>query len=236
MAKELKNLLINRIHDRNLILLLANHIGGRLIDIGCGTKPYAELLKPYVKEHVGVDHEHTFHSKDNVDLFGSAYAIPAPDASFDSALCTAVLEHLEEPEQALRECYRVLKPDGVAIYSVPFIWHLHEEPRDFYRFSKYGLDYLFTKVGFEVVEIKALSGFWVTFGQLLVYNLYRLNRGPLRWLRIIDGLGLALQGMVYLLDRVDRTEQWTWMYMLVAKKTMSESGISTSYSHGAGES
>ncbi|MEQ6341789.1 MAG: methyltransferase domain-containing protein [Gammaproteobacteria bacterium] len=194
------------------------YISGRIIDIGCGTKPYAELLKSYVTEHVGVDHEGTFHSKDNVDLFGTAYVIPAEDSSFDSALCSAVLEHLEEPEQALRECYRVLKPGGVAIYSVPFIWHLHEEPRDFYRFSKYGLDYLFKKVGFEVVEIKALSGFWVTFGQLLVYNLYRLNRGPLRWLRIIDGLGLALQGMAYLLDRFDRTEQWTWMYMVVAKK------------------
>jgi len=53
---------------------------------------------------------------------------------------------------------------------------------------------------------------------LLVYNLYRLNRGPLKWLRIIDGLGLLAQGIFYLLDRVDRTEQWTWMYMVVARK------------------
>ena len=222
MAKELKNFLINRIHDKYLATLAGRYMGGRLVDIGCGTKPYSRLLKPNIKEHVGVDHVGSFHNKDNVDLFGTAYAIPAPDASFDSALCTAVLEHLEEPEQALRECYRILKPGGVAIYSVPFIWHLHEEPRDFYRFSKYGLDYLFKKAGFEVVEIKALSGFWVTFSQLLVYNLYRLNRGPLRWLRIIDGLGLALQGMAYLLDHLDRTEQWTWMYMVVAKKPISE--------------
>lgn len=225
MAKELKNLLINHIHDKHLSILAAKHVRGSLIDIGCGTKPYAALLKPYVAGHVGVDHEAGFHSKDNVDLFGTAYAIPAPDAAFDSALCTAVLEHLEEPEQALRECYRVLKPGGVAIYSVPFIWHLHEEPRDFYRFSKYGLDYLFKKVGFEVVEIKALSGFWITFGQLLVYNLYRLNRGPLRWLRIIDGMGLLLQGVAYLLDRIDRTEQWTWMYMVAARKPELQAGL-----------
>jgi SAM-dependent methyltransferase len=218
VAKELKNILINRIHEKNLLLLSSRYFSGRLIDIGCGTKPYTELLKPFVADHIGVDHEGTLHSKQNIDLFGTAYAIPAEDASFDSALCTAVLEHLEEPEDALHECYRVLKPGGVAIYSVPFIWHLHEEPRDFYRFSKYGLDYLFTKVGFEVVEIKALSGFWVTFGQLLVYNIYRLNRGPLRWLRIIDGLALGLQGMAYLLDRLDRKEQWTWMYMVVARK------------------
>jgi SAM-dependent methyltransferase len=84
-----------------------------------------------------------------------------------------VLEHLEEPEAAIRECHRVLRPGGTAIYTVPFIWHLHEEPRDFFRYSKYGLRYLFEKVGFEIVELRALSGFWVTFGQLFVYNLYR---------------------------------------------------------------
>jgi hypothetical protein len=105
---------------------------------------------------------------------------------------------------------------------VPFIWHLHEEPRDFYRFTKYGLEYLLSKSGFEICEVRALSGFWVTFGQLLVYNLYRLNRGPLRWFRVIDVVGLALQGLAYLLDQVDRTEQWTWMYMVAARKRGAE--------------
>ena len=195
MAKELKNILVNHIHNRELKRYASSYLTGRLIDIGCGTKVYRNLLAPYVDEHVGLDHEETFHDKSNIDIFGSAYKIPVADESFDSALCTAVLEHLEEPEQALRECHRILKPGGVAIYSVPFIWHLHEEPRDFYRYSKYGLEYLFRKVGFEILNIRPLSGFWVTFGQLFVYNLYRLNRGPLRWFRIIDAIGLLIQAL-----------------------------------------
>lgn len=218
MAKEIKNILINHIHDRQLEKYASKHFFGNLIDIGCGAKPYKAMFEPYVKEHVGIDHQETFHNKSNIDRFGTAYDIPATDGEFDCALCTAALEHFEEPEKALRECFRILKSGGVAIYSVPFIWHLHEEPRDFYRFSKYGLDYLFKKTGFEVVNIMALSGFWVTFGQLFVYNLYRLNRGPLRWLHIIDALGLLVQGCVYLLNRIDKTEQWTWMYMVVARK------------------
>lgn len=218
MTAPIKNLLIMAEHDRQLVILAETFLKGRLIDVGCGIKPYRDLLRQFVTEHIGIDHEGSLHSKDNVDLIGTAYCIPAPDASFDSAICTSVLEHLEEPEQALRECHRVLKTDGVAIYSVPFIWHLHEEPRDFYRFTKYGLDYLFKKVGFEVIEIKALSGFWVTFGQLFVYNLYRFNRGPLRWFRIIDAVGLIVQGLAYLLNRFDRTEQWTWAYMAVVRK------------------
>ena len=218
LAKEIRNILINTIHDRELKRYSSKYFTGHLIDIGCGAKPYKDLIAPYVSCHIGIDLPDSPHDKSNVDLIGSAYQIPANDGSFDSAICSAVLEHLEEPEQALRECYRVLKAGGVAIYSVPFIWHLHEEPRDFYRYSKYGLKYLFEKVGFQVVELKALSGFWVTFGQLFVYNLYRLNRGPLRWLRIIDAVGLSIQALAYGLDKIDKTEQWTWMYMVIARK------------------
>ena len=98
MAKETKNLLINGLHDRSLKQFAARHLKGRLIDIGCGTKPYRALLAPFVDEHIGVDHKDTQHDQANIDLFGTAYDIPADDASFDGAVCTAVLEHLEEPE------------------------------------------------------------------------------------------------------------------------------------------
>ena len=212
------NKLVYYIHDKEFKFRAAAHLCGRMIDIGCGIKPYKDMLAPYITEHVGLDHENTKHDKSNIDLFGSAYNIPVEDEYFDSAVCTGVLEHLEEPEMALRECHRVLRPSGVVIYSVPFIWHVHEEPRDFYRYTKYGLKYLFEKTGFEVVEIKALSGFWVTFGQLFVYNIYRLNRGLLRWFRIIAAVALVVQAAAYFLDKFDKTEQWTWMYIVVARK------------------
>jgi len=224
MAHETKNILVNYIHDRVLLRYVSRYFArrpNRLVDIGCGAKPFKELLAPYITEHVGVDHRNTLHNKSDIDIFGTAYQIPEAEASFDFAICTAVLEHLEEPEHALREAFRVLKPDGIAIYSVPFIWHLHEEPRDFYRFSKYGLRYLFEKTGFEILELEALSGFWVTFGQLFVYNLYRFNRGPLRWFRLIDLMGLVIQAAAYGMNRLDKTEEWTWMYMIVAKKPQS---------------
>lgn len=218
MAKSLKNFLIHKIHDQELENYAQEYIKGHLLDIGCGIKPYKELLSPYVEEHIGIDHKNSLHNKSNINLIGTAYEIPVEDNSFDSVICTAVLEHLEEPELALRECHRILKPNGIAIYSVPFIWHLHEEPRDFYRYSKYGLKYLFEKSGFEILELKALSGFWITFGQLLVYNLYRLNGGVLRWFRIVDAIGIFIQALSYSLNQIDKTEQWTWMYMVVVKK------------------
>ncbi len=219
MAKELRNILVNRIHERELKRQAASRLSGRMIDIGCGDKPYEDTLASCVTEHIGVDHEATYHDKSRIDLIGTAYDIPAEDNSFDCAICTAVLEHLEEPELALRECQRVPKPGGVAIYTVPFIWHLHEELRDFYRFTKYGLAYLIEKVGAELVELRSLSGFWVTFGQMFVYRPYHFNRDPLRWLRIIDAVGLLLQVIAYGLNRLDRPEAWTWMYLIVVRKS-----------------
>lgn len=97
---------------------------------------------------------------------------------------------------------------GYVIYTVPLFWHLHEEPRDFYRYTKYGLKYLFEKNGFDIIEIKPLAGFWVTFGQEFVYYLYRFRRegivNPLWWL--IPLTGLLIQGCAYMLDRFDKAE------------------------------
>ncbi len=215
---KIKNLLIQILHDRSLKRASKLYLHGRLLDIGCGTKPYKKMLQPFIIEHIGLDHEECQHDHSHIDIFGTAYHIPSDDESFDSAICTAVLEHLEEPEVALKECYRILRPEGIAIYTAPFIWHLHEEPRDFYRFSKYGLKYLFEKSGFKIIELEPLSGFWVTFGQLFVYNIYRFNIGPIRWFFIIDIIALISQLMAYILDKIDRTEQWTWMYLIVARK------------------
>ena len=183
-------------------------------------KPYKEIAAPYVDEHIGIDHEISPHPSDNVDLTGTAYKIPAEEGDFDTALCTDVLEHLEEPSEAIAETYRALKKGGYAIYTVPLFWHLHEEPRDFYRYTSHGLKYLFEKNGFEVVEIIPLCGFIVTFSQELLYYLQRFRRGgwpnPLWWL--IPPLGHIIQAFAYLLNKVDRSRQFTAEYLIVARK------------------
>lgn len=217
MAHELKNVLTNFLHDRKLKTFARKYLSGSLVDIGCGKKPYRKIVAPFVSSHLGIDMANSPRAN-AADIFASAYDLPVPDCSFESAICTSVLEHLEEPSAALIECFRVLKPGGIAIYSVPFIWHLHEEPRDFFRYSKYGLDYLFGKAGFAVLENEALCGFWGTFGQMFVYNLYRLNVRPIKWFGIIDIIGIAIQASAYVLDRIDRTERWTSLYMIVARK------------------
>jgi SAM-dependent methyltransferase len=213
-----QNVLVQWIVQKELRNLGQTYISGRLLDIGCGTKPYEKLFADFNSEHIGVDHPGTLHGKSKIDVLGSAYNIPFMGDSFNSVICTATLEHLEEPEIALHECFRVLKPNSYAIYTIPFIWHIHEEPRDFFRYSKFGIDYLFKKAGFNIIEIKALSGFWVTFGQLFVYNIFRLNKGPIRWLHLLDVPCLLIQLISFCFDKIDKTEEWTWMYIVIANK------------------
>ena len=213
------NFLVNIIFENYFSELASKYIKGKMIDIGCGIKPYKEMLSHLVTEHIGVDHEITVHDQSNIDLFGTAYNIPTADNSFDSAICTAVLEHLEEPEQAIRECFRVLKKDGYAVYSVPFIWHLHEQPRDFFRYSKFGLKHLFEKAGFQIIDIKPLSGFAVTFIQMHLYIVKgKFEKGIIKKLGIIRLYSYLMQRFGLFLNKRDNTKEWTWMYTVVAKK------------------
>lgn len=218
MAKGVRNLLIHHIHDRELTRCAKSYFTGRLLDVGCGTKPYESMLSPYVSAHVGLDRPQPFSPMAKIDLFGTACSLPVKDTSFESVLSTASLEHLAEPETALLECHRILKYGGIAIFSVPFIWHLHGEPWDYYRFSKYGLQHIFEKTGFDVIEIKALAGFWTTFATMFSYYIGRFHHGPMRYMPIIPLIGITAQGFAYLLDKLERTDEWTWMHMVVAKK------------------
>lgn len=215
------NWLIFSIINPALKKVLSQYAQGKMIDIGCGDKPYKEMALPFVTEHIGVDHSDTMHNKSNIDLFGDAYHIPEQNEYFDTILCTDVLEHLEEPGAAIAEAYRVLKTGGYAIYTVPFFWHLHEEPRDFYRYTKWGLKYLFEKNGFEIIEIKPLSGFIVTFAQELCYFLELFRRGgklnPLWWL--IPIVNSIIQSFAFLLNKIDSTKQFSIEYLCIARKS-----------------
>ncbi len=194
---------------------------GRLLDIGCGSKRKLDLVGDLVEEYLGLDHADTKHDTSKVDIFGTAWDIPVPDNSFDCVLSTSVLEHLEEPEMALRESLRVLRPGGHALYTVPFFWHLHEQPRDFFRYSRYGLRYLFEKVGYDIAELEPLSGFWLTIGS--EWNYYLLAACP-RTLRPLARLWVVLSNvLVPMIDALDtrlnaRSREWTWMNLVVARK------------------
>jgi SAM-dependent methyltransferase len=126
---------------------------GRILDVGCGEKPY-EVYRPRAStEWIGLD----VPENSLADVHGYAEDLPFGEASIDTVICTEVIEHVEEPEVLLREIARVLKPDGHLILIAPFYWPLHEEPYDFFRFTTHGLRHLIQKVGLEVVSVRPMA-------------------------------------------------------------------------------
>lgn len=213
--------MVTRRAARSIRAHAITYLRGRLLDIGCGAKWKWDLVGDIIDTYVGLDHKDSLHDTAHVDLFGTATDVPEPDGSFDSILCTTVLEHLEEPGQALRESFRVLKPGGYALYTAPFFWHLHEQPRDFFRYSRYGLTHLFESAGYDIVELEPLSGFWLTFGTEWNYHLMAVTP---RLLRPLARAAVVLNNLLCpMLDAIDRRlnprwREWTWLHLVVARK------------------
>lgn len=152
---------------------LAPKVKGRVLDAGCGTKPYAELFKDISYVGLEIDTPEN-REKAQIDFFYDGKTFPFPDKEFDGALSSQVLEHVFEPNAFLQELNRVLKPNGVLLLTVPFMWEEHEKPYDFGRYSSFGLKSILERNGFEVIEqMKTLNDIRAIF-QLLNCQLRKI--------------------------------------------------------------
>lgn len=147
---------------------------GRVVDIGCGQKPYRGLLGPAVTAYVGVDRPSPHASP---DIVADAHALPFADGSFDAGVSFQVFEHLADPARALAELTRVVRPGGDLVLTVPGVWPAHEIPHDYWRFTRYGLEALARGAGLEVVELAPLGELWSTLGQMACLELDRSRVG-----------------------------------------------------------
>jgi SAM-dependent methyltransferase len=155
---------------RGLFLPIKEFSGGlkkkKIIDVGCGSRPYESLFAG--NEYIGVDVDGGGHKKDDKlpDRFFNGLDIPYEDKSFDVAICTEVLEHSPEPGKLVADIARVLKPKGKLYVSVPFVWYEHEVPYDFQRFTSFGFKKLLEN-DFAVERIMPTCGVFGTIGQIL---------------------------------------------------------------------
>jgi len=138
----------------------------RVLDVGAGDAPYAELFAH--TDYVTLDWESSPHDgARTAAVSASADAIPLPDASFDVVVLTQVLEHVRRPAVVIAEIARVLRPGGRLLATVPFVWELHEEPHDYWRFTPYALAALLEDAGLEAVEIAPRSDSLSALAQLM---------------------------------------------------------------------
>ena len=147
---------------------------GRLLDVGCGDKPYEEWFRPFVSAYIGIEHGATFAATaagtgtgGRPDVVYGAGPLPFKDGSFDTVLSVQVLEHTPRPGALMAEMSRVLAPDGVLILTAPFQFRLHEQPHDYFRYSSHGLRQLCSEVGLEVIQVEPQGSLWSVLGHKL---------------------------------------------------------------------
>lgn len=130
---------------------------GDLLDIGSGNRRYDHLFRGPV---TAVD----LHPNPELNIkFGDIEkGLDFPDESFNNILCLEVFEYLENYQKAIAEIYRLLKPGGYALVSIPFMYHEHE---DKIRLTK---EYLATQFsGFSSTEIKTIGNAYTTIWDIL---------------------------------------------------------------------
>ena len=134
-----------------LIPRLRAETSGTLLDVGAGTMPFRSYVSDVVEEYRTLDIERKV---PGIDLVADIRDMgPVASDSCDVVLCSQVLEHIAEPAKAIREVGRVLRPGGKLVLTVPFLSRLHEEPFDYFRFTRYGVGFLLEDAGLQVMEI-----------------------------------------------------------------------------------
>jgi len=196
---------------------------GNLYDLGCGEAPFRDFFLTYADKYVGVDWVECLHDSKADIAADLNKPLPIEDQVADTVISLSVMEHLCEPQMMLNEAYRILKPGGSIMLQVPWQWWIHEAPYDFFRYTPYGLKYLFKKAGFTDVQVEPQSGFFTMW--LLKFNYFSLRfiRGPkvFQW-----GVKLVLVPIWYInqkiapvLDKLD--SNWAAEsigYYVIAKK------------------
>jgi len=147
--------------------------GARVLDIG-GKKTKKRGVFDIGKYPVRVEYANIDASTEP-DYLCDATAIPAEDGSFDGAILAEVLEHVREPKAVLAESFRVLKPGGKLLITVPFMFHVHADPADYGRYTEYYLRETFSEIGFRNIEIEKQGGYYCVLANILKMRLMKMD-------------------------------------------------------------
>ncbi len=209
---------ISRILLQERIAVFGHYVRGRVLDAGSGSYDrYSHLFSSDSVVHLDIK------EGPNVDVVGNIENLPFQDSEFDSLISSQVLEHVEYPEKAVMEMCRVLKTGGHALVSVPQWNELHEEPYDFWRYTRYGIESLFTRNGFTVVEYAQLGGFFANRARMThryLTDRFRLHNRS--WARIASFFFRISGTLALLRDRCDasaanRKHTIGWVFVLQKK-------------------
>jgi SAM-dependent methyltransferase len=189
--------------------------GARILDAGAGEGQY----QPHFHRHryVGVDLGigDSAWNYTSLDCLADLERLPFRDASFEAALNIVTLEHVKRPGAVLAEIGRVLKPGGVLLLVAPHEWEEHQQPHDYYRYTRYGLEYLLGEAGFAIRSLAPVGGMFRLLSRRLL-NALQFFGGVWFFVAALFLAPLALVLPVF--DRLDRNRNFTLGFVCYAVK------------------
>jgi len=193
--------------------------GARVLDAGAGEGKYARYFdrQRYCGVDLGVGDTAWDYTK--LDVLADLTALPFRSGAFHAAINVVTLEHLREPARALAEIARTLEPGGRLLLAAPHEWEVHQAPHDYFRYTRYGLQYLLEQAGFEVFEIRAAGGYFRLLARRLLNGL-QFFTGGVRWVGFLPAAILLVPPALILpfLDALDRERNFTAGYICAARK------------------
>lgn len=188
---------------------LGTYARGDLLDLGCGEAPLYGIYRTLVTNITCVDWAGSLHAIRHADLLADLNEMcPLPDETFDTILCTDVIEHLKHPERLFMDAARMLKSGGHLIVGTPYLYPLHELPHDYFRCSASALEMMARDARLNVVELAPYG----SYAHVLVVMLAKkLQRVPLVR-SLVPGFGLMQR------SHVRATTAFPLGYLLVASK------------------
>ena len=130
---------VRQFHDRELKRFGRGMTGKRILEIGSG-RPVNGVYKYSARKHFHESNE--FVASDVVAAYGHHVidiTTDRIDEEFDIVLCVNVLEHIDAFHTAVDNIHKAVKRGGTAIIGVPGYYPLHDEPKDYWRFTEHSL-------------------------------------------------------------------------------------------------
>lgn len=197
------------------LLRFSAHVHGDLVDLGCGPASHRVWYEERVSSVTLVDWPASPHDTAAVDILADLNKpLPLEDGIADTVLMTSVLEHLSTPAMALAETRRILRTDGALLLQVPFLYRVHEEPHDYFRYTRFGIRSLLEQAGLDVVAGETYGNLAAVMVDLLAKGGVNLTGAVVAHMpqSVADG---ARRGSFTLLEQIQKAA-----FCLVAQPTV----------------
>lgn len=199
----------------NVLNRKKHYFHGSVLDIGGGRKR-GKFMPSKTEKWIFADLDQELHP----DVICNVEKMQFENDSFDTIKATQLFEHVENPENGIRECYRVLKKGGHFIISAPFIYPIHADPYDFQRWTDTKWKNILTETGFEIEEFYDIGKYFT----VLIDMFKNFNQSLPSILRYIGYIFYPLYSLLIQLDKTNfvlrnnRLNKYTAGYFIIAKK------------------